>query len=209
MRSENTASNEERIAGWLLAGSTALAVLLLAQHPTEADGPTLARTIHGGILLFMLAQATGFTLLVRARRGAWDVAGSPAFALAMIAGMAAGMVDGFIVPATLEHFPRAENAALFQALWEVNQALAPAGVLLTSIAYALWGVGYWRNGHRMTAALAWGAAAIPAVLLLGGLVTMKIAGAVLIYSIQAAWAAWLGAAILSARVNFFPNRSSE
>lgn len=205
MRSENTASNEERVAGWLLAGSTALAVLLLAQHPTEADGPMLARTIHGGILLFMLAQTIGFTLLVRARRGVWDVAGSPAFALAMIAGMGAGMVDGFIVPATLEHYPRAENPALFQALWEVNQALAPAGVLLTSIAYALWGVGYWRSGHRMTAVLAWGAAVIPAAVLLGGILKMNITGALAVYTIQASWAAWLGVAILSARANFFPS----
>jgi len=137
MRSENAASNEGRIAGWLLVGSAALAVLLLTQHPTEADGPMLARGVHGGILLLMLAQAIGFTLLIRARRGVWDVAGSPVYALGLIAGMGAGMVDGFIVPATLEHFPRAENPALFQALWEVNQALAPAGVLLTSLAYAL------------------------------------------------------------------------
>ncbi len=156
----------------------------------------MIRGIHGAILAIMLGQAIGFLLVARNRADAFAHAGMFVFTLALIGGMGAGLVNGFIVPAMMESIGTTDIRAIIQMLWQTNQTLAVAGVLLTSLAYGLWAAGFWRSGWRWTSVAGLAAALVPAIALLSGMVHMDIAGALFCYAMQAGWAAWLGMALL-------------
>lgn len=199
MNSVETRDMELKGAGWLLVGSGVLAIFAMAHHPTGADDGIMIRAMHGAIIVIMLVQAIGLLLFVRARADVFSHSGMFVSALALVAGMAAGSINGFIVPAMLENVPVAGQHALYQLLWESNQVLATGGVLLTSLAFGLWAAGLWRGGWWATSALALTAAVIPAGALLSGQVTMDLTGALFCYAVQAAWIAWLGVMLIRYR----------
>jgi hypothetical protein len=155
--------------------------------------------MHGAIMAVMLAQAIGLLLFVRERHSALADAGMFIFALALAGGLGAGTINGFVVSALMQNLPVADHRPIYQLLWAANQALAVGGVLLTSLAYAFWAANLWHSRWRGTAAAALAASLVPAIALLGGFVTMDISGALFCYAVQAAWAAWLGLALIRAR----------
>lgn len=196
METAQDQADDRRIAGWLLASTAVAFVAFMGHHPDSSSAPALVRAIHGVILLTMIGQALGFLYFARwfGSVGAW--AGFFVFALAIVAGGGAGLINGFLVPAAMENLPVATSKPLFRLLWEANQVLAQAGVLLTSIAYLIWAGVLHRRAWPITAATALIAAVLPVVLLTGNLLTMNILGAQLVYGLQALWAVGLGVVLL-------------
>ncbi len=199
MESADQLYTETKVAGWMLAGTAVAAVALMGHHPTISSGTAALRIMHGTIMSVMLVQAVGLLLFVRRRPSALAEIAMFIFTLALIAGLTAGTIDGFVIPALLDNLSLSEHRPLFRLAWEANQAAATGGVLLTSIAYMCWSADVWQRGWRSTAVAGLAASLLPAIALLGGFVTMDIHGALFCYTAQAAWAAWLGIALIRAR----------
>lgn len=192
MTKELGAPSEQRIAGGLLVGTSILAIFLMAHHPTNGAGVGPIRAMHGAIMLVMVAQAIGFVLFTRSRASGWAVAGLAVFALALVAGLGAGMINGFVVAAMID----AGNTSYAPLLWAANQALATAGAIATGLAFGLWGTNLWRTGWRIIGASGLIIGLATSVLLIAGSLSMNLHGAQLVYAAQALWAAALGAALL-------------
>lgn len=182
----------QRVAGGLLMVTSILAIFLMAHHPTNADGAGPIRAMHGAIMLAMVAQAIGFLLFARSRASGWAVAGMMVFALALVAGLGAGTINGFVVAAMID----AGNTSYAPLLWAANQALAAAGAIATGLAFGLWGIDLWRAGWRIIGASGLITGLATSVLLIAGSLSMNLHGAQLVYAAQALWAAALGAALL-------------
>lgn len=178
-----------RAAGVALMTSGLLVVALMANHPTAASGGVMIRGVHGSILLLMLMMTTGFALFIRWRGSVLAVAGLVPYVAGALAGAAAGIINGFL---TLSLFEQGVTDYR-DLLWTANQLLATIGVVVTGIAYLLWAADLWRFGWRATAAAGALAGVVPAILLLTGRIEMGLIGALLAYTANMLWAAWLGA----------------
>ena len=182
----------EPVAGWALALSAALTILVMAHHPTgTAHAATLGRIVHGAMMLLVVVMLAGFWRFAAAR-GLDRFAVALALALysaAAIGNLLAATINGFVVPALLERGAYHENAAL---LWTLNQTFAKAAVYAISAAFAFWGADMLARGSRLTGAAGIGAGALPAALLAAGVLDMNVAGAIVIYAGQALFAALAG-----------------
>lgn len=182
-------TTDTRSLGATLMAGGLLVAALMANHPTGVSGGAMMRNVHGAILLMMLMMTIGFALFVRWRRSTLALAGLVPYVAGALAGAAAGIVNGFLTPSLAEQ----GVIGYRDLLWTANQQLAIIGVVATGMAYVLWGADLWRLGWRATAAAGAAAGVVPAVLLLSGRIEMGLIGALLAYSANALWAAWLGA----------------
>jgi hypothetical protein len=165
-----------------------LIIALITHHPTAAGGIFMIRSIHGLLMSVILFLTAGFSLFVVWRRSVLALIGLIPFATGAAAGFAAGTINGFIAPGLV----LAGITSHADLLWASNQVLASIGIVATAAAYTLWAVDLWRLGWRTTAVFGLIAGLSPAVLLISGHTNMHIAGAILAYSANAAWALWLG-----------------
>lgn len=182
-------------AGWALALSAALTVLVMAHHPTgTAHAATLGRIVHGAMMLLVVVMLAGFWRFA-ASRGLDRFTVTLALALysaATIGNLLAATINGFIVPALLEREAYHANAAL---LWTLNQTFAKSAVYAISGAFALWGADLLTKGPgvaRVLGAVGIIAGALPAALLAAGVLDMTVAGAFVIYAGQALFTALAG-----------------
>lgn len=175
----------EPVAGWALALSAALSVLVMAHHPTgTAHAAMLGRLVHGAMMVLVVVMLAGFARFTIAR-GLDRFAAALALAFylaAAIGNLLAATINGFVVPALLERGAYEENAAL---LWTLNQTFAKAAVYAISAAFALWGADMLARGPRLIGAAGIVAGALPAALLAAGVLDMHVAGALVIYAGQA------------------------
>lgn len=188
-------SGENRAAGAALALSAMLVVLVMAHHPTgTAQAATWGRGVHGALMALVVVMLAGF-FRFSAMRGLGRFAVALAFAFyaaAAIANLLAAAINGFVVPALFEKGLWDENAAL---LWTLNQTFAKGAVYATAAAFGLWGADLLVRGRgvdRPLGAVGVAAGALPAALLAAGVLDMHVAGALVIYAAQTAFAALAG-----------------
>ncbi len=110
-------------------------------------------------------------------------AGRVAYLAAAVAGAAAGLVDGFVVPGLAARYadrPADQLESLRPVLAvcrEANQACSRATVVAASVAVVLWSVHIGRRGgRRWLAVLGVAAGGVPTGLLLAGRLPMDVHG---------------------------------
>jgi hypothetical protein len=196
MTQERTA---DRVAGGIMIGAAALAMLAMSHHPTSLHAGALIQIVHGAMILVVGALAFGFIHLAR-RLGLERpavLAGLVAYAIAAAANIGAATINGFALPAFFADAPNAGHD-LFGFAWALNQALAKLAVIAAGLAYILWSLALWR-GARVVALLGFAAGIVPAILMLGGL-ALHVHAALFVYAAQMLWAALAGWLLLRGRL---------
>ncbi len=108
--------------------------------------------------MLLAATLCGFVVFAaRQALGGWMLAGLVAYGTGFVANLFAGTINGFIVPAVADRVDHAASGDLFVLLWQSNQAAANLGVYATSAA------------------------------LFTGAITLDVTGAMIAYSVHAAW----------------------
>jgi hypothetical protein len=128
------------------------------------------------------------------------VAGLVAYGIAMFGHIGAATINGFVVTGLIEH--GVANRDLFLLVWEANQALARLGVIASGAAFLIWSIDFVRRpgwASRGLGAIGIIGGGAPMALLWSGMLSMNLAGAILIYGIQAVWIALAGLYLWSGR----------
>jgi hypothetical protein len=193
----SNAGPDDRLAGAALAGASALSILAMAHHPTGTGHSPLAEIVHGAMIVFVLASFAGYSRLA-ARRGLqrfviW--AALVTYGAGAMANVLAATINGFVVGAVV-----ADGASddILRLCWALNQALAYGAVYATSIAFLLWGADLMRDGgaRRIIGVIGVAAGTAPAALLMTDTLEMNVAGAFVVYALQAAFGVLVGADLL-------------
>lgn len=198
-------ASSERIGGTALLVAAAGTVAAMAHHPSGPGAGSLAVIVHAAMIGFIALIAFGFAAFAAARGAARPtiLAGAICYAIALFGHVGAATVNGFVVPALAARDAAIGHDILLFA-WEANQALARIGVIATGLAFILWSIDFLRRRGietRLIGAVGLLAGAVPAALLLTGLVAMNVAGASLIYALQAAWTALVGLHLVRGRAS--------
>jgi hypothetical protein len=209
------------LAGYGLTTLAVGSVLLMAMHPTAGThdvGEFVARAGHGvpgntfvhGSLITVILLMTACFLWLRDALGARRIlvrAGSVALMTGSSGLVAAGLINGFIVPNFSSHFVEsgtAEVAALKPVLVfarEANASCARVGMVGLSLAAVAWsvcilGIPGWRR-YAGTIGLICGV--VPLVLHAADHMNMNVSGFGLFVQIHAVWAAIAGAVLIRHR----------
>lgn len=192
----------DRVAGGLLAVASLVSMLVMAHHPSDAHQLATGQLVHGAMIAIVGLTALG--LVQFARRLGLDrltvLAGLIAYGIGVFGDIGAATINGFVVTNLVAH--RVDDHAMYALAWEANQALARLGVVATGVGFVLWSVALvTRTGlpGRVLGGLGIVAGVVPAVLLMSGLMTMHLHGAILIYGGQALWMALAGLYLWSGR----------
>ncbi|MBT9446675.1 MAG: hypothetical protein IV086_13320 [Hyphomonadaceae bacterium] len=189
----------DRFSGVALAVASMLSVLAMAHHPSSF-GTGLGGWVHAIMMVVVLVNFAGFIQFA----GRWGLgrfsvrAGVVFYGAAVLANLLAALINGFVVEAA---HANGANADVLRLCWELNQALAYGGVFATSISFAIWGVDLivTQRRRRILGAAALTAGLVPAALLWSGVMDMHVAGAFVVYAIQAAFGVLAGAELMRAR----------
>ncbi len=195
---ENSSANryEDRLVGWILAATSAIAVVGMANHPVGAESfKDYGRIFHGTM---MVTAIVVFAALSRfaARSGTerfpiWM--GLVCLGFGTAANLIAGSVDGFVVP---ELADRGLEEQMWPLTWALNQTMAQGAVYLTGAAFVIWGIDWARRttgAARIRGVAAAFVGVIPPLFLAFGVINMHAFGAFIAYSIQTIFsilAAW-------------------
>ena len=188
---------DARIAGYALIASAALIVFAMGHHPSGGHGQaplvaglSLSKLVHGGMIIFILAQAWGLSVHARLRGpGGWAQAGILVYLLGAVGHLIAGTINGFVVPA-MGDAPHAQ----YLLLWNMNQAFAGFGAMASSAAILFWSIDLLNRvpRGRVIGLIGLGVALVPAGAFLSGVIALDVAGAFLIYAAHALWAGLIG-----------------
>ena len=188
--------NEDRLLGWMLAATSAIAVVGMANHPVGAESfKDYGRIFHG---IMMVTAIVVFATLSRFAAGSgkerfpvWI--GMVCLGFGTAANLIAGSVDGFVVP---ELADRGLREQMWPLTWALNQTMAQGAVYLTGAAFVLWGIDWaWRTtgASRIRGMVAALVGVVPPFCLVLGIINMHAFGAFIAYSIQTIFsmlAAW-------------------
>lgn len=185
----------QRIGGAMLAVAALGTILTMAHHPSGGHAAGLNAFVHGAMMFLLSAMAWGFVqfVIVRGPTRGLVSAGAVAFAISLLGHIGAATINGFAVPALASGPPVSHD--LFRFAWHLNQALAGVGVVAGAAAYVLWSADLLLGGGRVQKTAGAAGAIIGAtilVLMLGGLVRLDVAGAMVVYTLQALWAVIVG-----------------
>ena len=190
-----TRTPDDRFAGAALIGASLLSVAAMAHHPAGTGQPLLAQIVHAAMIAFVLVAFAGFIRL-SARLGLErfsNLAALIVYGAGACANGLAATLNGFVAlqlagaSADVRHFS-----------WELNQALAYGAVYAASIAFLLWSANLVRTTGLSRIVGVVGLAAgvsLPALLLTGAL-GMNVAGAFVVYAVQAAFGVFAGALLM-------------
>jgi hypothetical protein len=202
-----TADKGDRIAGMALVLGAALTVLAMAHHPTHLHpGPNgLNQLVHAVMIGLCGVMAFGFAHLALRRGLAHPtvLGGLVAYLIGLFGNVGAATINGFAVPALAARGKDAIGAGPFLLAWELNQALAGLAVFAVGAAFLLWSLGMIKRRDlavRAVGVLGIAAGVVPAVLLATAAVSMNVAGAMLVYGLQAGWTVLAGFLLLSGRL---------
>jgi hypothetical protein len=185
-------THSDRTVGVVLLISSVLTVVAMAHHPSGAHGGKLVYLVHGTMIVLLSSMFFGFChySMRRDLGRPLILAALVAYLLNYFAHIIAGTVNGFIVPALVEH-GQAIPHALFLFAWESNQAFARLGTAATAVAFALWGFDLLRNEtgfSRLIGGFGITAGLVPLVLLTAD-ATMDVRTALVIYSLHSGFVA--------------------
>ena len=103
----------------------------------------------------------------------------------------AGTINGFAVPPLANRPGGLREHDIFLFAWQLNQALAGIGIVAAGIAYLAWAFDL-RRDHALLAVTGAIAGALPAALLLAGIIRLDVHGALFAYGLHGLWALALG-----------------
>lgn len=186
-----------RIGGLALIVAAAGTIVGMAHHPTSVEAGLLGPTVHGALIFFLALTAFGFASFAVDRGGSRSaiLGGIVCYAIGLFGHLGAATINGFIVPALAADGAYRTGGELAAFAWSANQALATLGVVAAGAAITLWSLDLlWRPGVEtrvigLTGIVA--GIAAPA-LLAADLLAMNVAGASLLYALQAGWGALVG-----------------
>ncbi len=216
-----SASRSSVVSGYALIVLAGLTVALMAMHPTSGThdtGEFAARAargvpgnaaVHGVLIVLMLLMASCFLAMVDvlgARRLIVRV-GLVALIVGTTGGVAAGLLNGFIVPSVAARFAGADPGAIdalrpvLLLAGETNAACARVSVLGLSLAAVAWSIGLLAApGRRRIAGVAGLVCGVlPVSLLATGHLPMNVAGFGLFVVAHAVWAAIAGVVLIGSR----------
>jgi len=206
-------AKDRQIAGGLMIAASALVVLTMAHHPTSVGRGPLVEIVHSVMIALELVLGLGFLVFVLARGSdrLLMLSGAVAYLFSMIASIGAATVNGFVSPALLGSGAPV-NPDVVRFGWHYGQALASIGAYTTSAAYLLWALDLLHGPQRLArlAGLAGIiAGGLPLVLLMTGALRMNVAGAMLIYGLDVAWAVLVGLLLIRDGVSRGPDASGQ
>lgn len=152
--------SEEQKAGIAFIAATIVLAVVMAAHPTGGElsdagsrfeaRALVATAVHSLAILALPVLFYAAFVLTRRLRTATDVASIAlvVFGFALVAGMCAAAVSGYIAPEVLRRLARESSAGTGAETWRelsrytflVNQAFARILTLGTSVAILLWSV---------------------------------------------------------------------
>ena len=196
-----TGNRLTRDGGIALAVGAVASIALMMNHPSAPHGGAMVELVHGGMMLALGAMLFGFVAFARERGPSTPViAGLIAYAISAGAHFMAATINGFAVPAMASWPKGPPGHDVFLLAWQLNQGLAGVGTVAIGIAYVCWGI-VLRRDHPMLAAAGALAGAVPAGLLLSGVIQLDVHGALLAYGIQGLWALALGVMMWRGRLS--------
>jgi hypothetical protein len=92
---------------------------------------------------------------------------------------------------------------VFLLAWQLNQALAGVGIVATGVAYVAWAIAL-RRDHQLLAIGGAVAGAIPAALVLAGIIRLDVHGALLAYGLHGLWALAVGVTMFRGQLDKRP-----
>ena len=191
-----------RTAGFILCAAALATVVAMALHPSSAHAVGLGAVVHASMILLLALMGWGFLQFARARGvwSGWVSAGLVAYAVGVFGHIVAGTINGFVVPAMAG--PAAPvSHDIFRFAWHANQAFAKLGMIAGSAAYLLWSIDLLRKGPGRLLGSAGAVIGISVPLLLfSGVVRLDVHGALLLYGLQALWAAMVGTAMARGQI---------
>lgn len=189
-----------RDGGIALTAAAVLSVALMMNHPTSAHAGAAGWIVHGGMIVALGALLFGFIAFARARGPSTTVlAGLVAFTISTGAHVLAATINGFAVPAMASWPQGAPGHDVFLLAWQLNQGLARLGIVATGVAYLCWAIAI-RRDHPLLAAAGAITGAVPAGLLLAGIITLDVHGALFAYGLHALWSLAVGITMLRGRL---------
>ena len=181
-----------RDGGIALAAAAIISIALMMNHPTSAHAGAAGGIVHGGMMVALGALLFGFVAFARALGPSTPViAGLIAYAVSAGAHIGAATINGFAVPAMANWQHGAPGHDVFLLAWQLNQGLAGVGIVATGVAYVAWAIALRRDQPLLAIGGAF-AGAVPAVLLLTGIIRLDVHGALLAYGLHGLWALALG-----------------
>lgn len=195
---QKTRSISERTAGLVLLATSTASVLGMANHPTSfAEYTALSRMLHGMLVVVAVLAFAAFVEFARKRGLARFsvLLGLVFLAFGTIANALAGSINGFVVPELMDNATADE--AVLALCWALNQTMAQGAVYASGAAFLIWGadMAVTNSGSVRIAGVAGALSGlVPVMLLATSLMDMSVGGAVVAYSIQAAFglvAAWV------------------
>ena len=179
-------------AGRTLIVCAVLATVLMGHHPIGSGQGIMTPLVHGGLQAILLVELAMFVVVARWLGGLGGITGGVFLWGGVIAGVLAATINGFVVPALGGYGENTIGGDVAALAWESNQALAKLGVIATGLGYGLWSVRLWQRGAKVVAGLGFVTGLLPALLLIGGHITMAYHGALFAYIGQSLWMAVLG-----------------
>lgn len=192
-----------RVGGAVLIAVAILAVFAIVYHPVDGQGDNqVNRAIHALMMILVLLLSFGFARFAL-RRGIVRpavLAGAIGYAVSVCAEIGAATINGFIVPDLAAG--GIADPDIYSLAREANQTLAALGVYAGGSALVFWGLdlawhGSWRDRATSLPGLSLGL--ISVLLLATGVVQMDVAGALLLYTMGAAWAVLIALHLWAAR----------
>ena len=192
--------NLTRDGGAALAAAAVATIVLMSLHPTSAHAGAMGGIVHGGMFAATGLMLFGFAAFARASGPSSAVLlGLVFFAISAGGHVLAGTINGFAVPALANRPEGPPGHDIFLFAWQLNQGFAGVGVVATGIAYLAWAFEL-RRDHRLLAAGGAIGGAVPAVLLVAGVIRLDVHGALFAYGLHGLWALALGITMLRGRL---------
>lgn len=187
----------DRLAGAALAGASILSIVAMAHHPSGPGHGLLTQLVHGTMIAIVLVAFAGYVRLA-ARRGLdrfFNLLALVAYGAGAAANVLAATINGFVVERVVAN---GVSEDILRLCWEFNQALAYGAVYATSFAFLSWGADLARAPglRRIVGLVGLAAALAPAALLMTGALGMNVAGAFVVYALQAAFGVLVGADLM-------------
>lgn len=160
MTGNSKAGSSALIVGWLAYAG------LMAVHPTQLGGPSLGHidlndAVHWTALLIIPVLAAGYVGMARRLdlSRPLPLLGLCFMLFSLVAGMAAGITNGLVMPEVLRSTAEQETSpdsleALRQLVWWTNQGFAAIHYALAAIGTGLFGLAWMRQPGGRTLGIA-------------------------------------------------------
>lgn len=193
-----------KTAGVALCVAALRSVLAMSHHPTSAHAGPIGPVVHGGMIVWLSLMAWGFAnfALIRGVERPLVSAGLLALGISLAGHIAAGTINGFVVPALAANGPPISHDVLRFA-WHSNQAFAKLGMIAGALAFILWSIELLGDRAKATKVVGAAGLAVGALMIAlpaAGALMLNVAGAWTLYALQALWALLVGVQMIRGKL---------